>query len=174
MKNFLRGEKNAVHDDMILHAYFIRRKYFLWHDTSYRPRTLHTAFVRESRFICKCHIFVRTFRWSLWFSSSQPLNLPSEDKKKGWCYYLRNLTVCSAPYKWQLSACVDREDIYRFISRWQQPRTVFRDKLIPFFVTRPSPNSFLFKFVFLLSEGIIHETLGTDTDFRKELSMKPK
>ena len=103
-----------------------------WHDTSYRPRTLHTAFVRESRFICKCHIFVRTFRWSLWFSSSQPLNLPSEDKKKGWCYYLRNLTVCSAPYKWQLSACVDREDIYRFISRWQQPRTVFRDKLILF------------------------------------------
>ena len=58
--------------------YFLRTSY----DVRYRPRTLHTAFVRESRFICKCHIFVRTFRWSLWFSSSQPLNLPSEDKKK--------------------------------------------------------------------------------------------
>ena len=105
-----------------------------WHDTSYcTDDVLHTTYVRESRFICKCHIFkfsfVRTFRWNLWFSSSQPLNLPSEDKKNGWCYYL---TLCSAPYKWQLSACIDREDIYRFISRWQQPRTVFRDKLILF------------------------------------------
>ena len=108
-----------------------------WHDTSYcTDNVLHTTYVRESRFICKCHIFkfsfVRTFRWSLWFSSSQPLNLPSEDKKNGWCYYLRFLTLCSAPYKWQLSACIDWEDIYRFISRWQQPRTVSDPRILDF------------------------------------------
>ena len=56
---------------MILHistTYFIRRRYV--------RADLYASVIKFS--------FVRTFRWILWFLSSQSLNVPCEDQKNGW------------------------------------------------------------------------------------------
>ena len=96
-KNFLRGDnKRSVwwHDTSYCTDNVLM---MTWYFILYGQRISYSVRTWESSVIFS---FVRTFWWSLWFSSSQPLNLPSEDKKSGWCYYLRFLTLCSAPYKW--------------------------------------------------------------------------